>query len=339
MNDPWPKRLFRTLLYQTSRCLPSRYLFSIFQVPVVPLLWHVVGHSRIPHLRHLYGYPKPDEFAQDLDFLLGQFYPIGLHELDQAIDIAMAKKKPCVLLTFDDGLRQCKDTVAPILVEKGIPAVFFVNPSFVDNKDLMFRYKSSLILDKLPLEPQESRVKIASLLGCDPDIIEKKILEITYVDRPLLNAVAGHMQLDFSTYLANEKPYMTVADLKALANHGFDIGAHSLDHPLFAQLPLYEQHRQARESIQWVKSELPGQGHGFAFPFTDHGVTQETIEAIQGLCQWTFGCAGLAKESNPRHLQRLPLEVSAYRAREIVKGEMLYQASKWIIGRQKMNRA
>jgi hypothetical protein len=58
-------------------------------------------------------------------------------------------KKPLLHLSFDDGLSACYDTIAPILLRKGVPATFFLNPAFIDNKALMFRYKISLCLNAL----------------------------------------------------------------------------------------------------------------------------------------------------------------------------------------------
>lgn len=338
MNDPWPKRLLRHLFYFSSQSIPTGYLARSQAIHVLPVLWHVVGPPRLPHLHHLYRYPNPDEFIGDLDFLLGQFVPIGLDDLDRAPSIAKAKKKPCLLLTFDDGLRQCKDVIAPILLDKGIPAVFFVNPAFIDNKELMFRHKASLILNRIPETSPVIRLEMATQMSCGPVHLNQNILDITFANRHMLDGLAGLMGLDFQGYLANERPYMTKNDIQDLAEQGFGIGAHSMDHPHFAQLIVEEQLRQARESIHWVKREIPGQGNCFAFPFTDHGITQQTIETIQGSCQWTFGCAGLKQERNHRHLQRLPMEIGRHRAREIVKGELLYHAAKRLFGRDKMKR-
>ena len=40
-----------------------------------------------------------------------------------------------VALTFDDGYVGCLDRVAPILMEYGFPATFFVCPGFIDRQD------------------------------------------------------------------------------------------------------------------------------------------------------------------------------------------------------------
>lgn len=46
-------------------------------------------------------------------------------------------------------MRQCYDVILPILEAKGIPATFFINSGFIDNKDLFFRFKASFLIDEL----------------------------------------------------------------------------------------------------------------------------------------------------------------------------------------------
>ena len=57
------------------------------------------------------------------------------------------------LLSFDDGLSSFYQTIAPILEEESIKAINFVNTDFLDNRELFFRYKVNLIIDKLKHGP------------------------------------------------------------------------------------------------------------------------------------------------------------------------------------------
>ena len=55
----------------------------------------------------------------------------------------------CVVLTFDDGHLEMFEVVAPILSKRGISATFFLNTGFLDNKDMFFRHKASLLIGHL----------------------------------------------------------------------------------------------------------------------------------------------------------------------------------------------
>ena len=53
------------------------------------------------------------------------------------------------LLTFDDGFREIYDIIAPILLDKGIPATFFISSGFLDNRELCYQHKASLLVEKV----------------------------------------------------------------------------------------------------------------------------------------------------------------------------------------------
>lgn len=58
--------------------------------------------------------------------------------VEEAIEMIRDRKpiaKPVVCFTFDDGYEDCYTTIAPVLEEFGVNAVFFINPSFVDAAD------------------------------------------------------------------------------------------------------------------------------------------------------------------------------------------------------------
>jgi len=109
--------------------------------------YHAVDNEDQPHIKHLYPVKSIHQFENELDTLLKHFKPIDLDKLISLNQSNEKPKKPSIHLSFDDGLRQCYDIIAPILNKRGIPATFFINSAFVENKDLMYRYKISLIYD------------------------------------------------------------------------------------------------------------------------------------------------------------------------------------------------
>ena len=102
--------------------------------------YHMVSDAPTPHVSPLYRHRTVAEFRADLDWFLSHYEPIRWTD----IDVYERAKKPAFCLTFDDGFKEFHTVVAPILEEKKIPCVCFVNSAFVDNKDLMFRNKEAL---------------------------------------------------------------------------------------------------------------------------------------------------------------------------------------------------
>jgi len=118
---------------------------------IVPF-YHTVAEQPLPHIKHLYRMKTVEEFQKDLNFLLKYFEPIDIETLYHLHIHKTVPKKPVFHLTFDDGMTEIYDIVAPILLKKGISATFFVNSAFVDNKALFYRHKDSLELEGVPID-------------------------------------------------------------------------------------------------------------------------------------------------------------------------------------------
>ncbi len=141
-----------TKLYKLSNTIkffPVELLTKITGKNTIFPFYHIVSNDKVPHVEHLYPIRTTQKFEQDLDFFLNHYTPI---EIDDIIDSTLhgkPLKKNSFLLSFDDGLSEVYDIIAPILLRKGIPAIFFINSGFIDNKDLFFRYKASILIEKL----------------------------------------------------------------------------------------------------------------------------------------------------------------------------------------------
>jgi peptidoglycan/xylan/chitin deacetylase (PgdA/CDA1 family) len=281
------------------------------------------------------------EFEQDLDFLLKHYTPIDFHTLKTNLPT----KKNTFLLSFDDGLREFHDVIAPVLLRKGIPAVCFLNSGFIDNKDLFFRYKTSLLLEKL------INGKISDNLRKEvSDWFENKglstdyqsLLSINYLNKNRLDELAEMLEIDFQDYLQKVQPYLTTGQIQNLITQGFDFGAHSIDHPQFSDLTEATQSEQIRQSIQAVTENFRLNYKTFSFPFTDYGVSTNFFHTVfdkdNPLADITFGCAGLKKDSCPKNLQRIPAEIDDFSLQEVVHGEYLYYICKSLLNKNIINR-
>ncbi len=301
--------------------IPLSFLIKISRQRVFLPFYHIVSEKPVCHVEHLYSIPTPEKFEKDLDYLLLYFKPVSLNEL---IDIHTKKVpypfKPVMHLSFDDGLKECAEIIAPILLKKGIPATFFINSAFVDNKNLMFRYKQSLFIQHCQtLSPHEiTSYLIPEMnkngLPVDNDPI-KFISSLRYEDNELLEKIGNCMPfVNYVQYLEDEKPYMSSEQIKWLLDKGFSIGSHSIDHPLYAVINLEEQLRQTIESQKFLEENFNVPNRTFAFPFSDDGLKKEFFVTLNEQLPFdlTFGGAGLKNDSISNNLQRFPMETEKY---------------------------
>lgn len=283
----------------------------------------------MPHIAHLYQPRTVHQFEKDLDFFLKYYEPVELDFLSNNRHLENPNKN-YFHLTFDDGLREVFDIVAPILLKKGVTATIFLNANFVDNQDLFFRYKASLILNVL----NKNTVSKVQLLAIQK-IIPENILSINFSNQSKLDEIADYLEIDFNDFLKEQQPYLNKSQIQTLYNQGFTFGGHSLNHPLFSEISISEQVKQATESTLFAKKITGQQMGGFAFPFTDFGVKNTFFNKIftKKVIDVSFGTAGLKKQRYGQHWQRFPMEEGEGTAEELVKTEYLYYLVKRIFGK------
>lgn len=285
---------------QLSRFLPERKIFGWATPPFLPF-YHTVSPNQMTHIRN-YPFPSPKQFEQELDFYLKYFKPVSLNYL---YDNPNTTEK-IFHLSFDDGLKECVEVVAPVLQKKGIPATFFINSGFVDNKELFHRYKASLILNELQQNPHSQAETFLQKNG----INRKNLLQSAFSQKDILDETAELLELDLDAFLQKEEPYMNTQQIIKLAEQGFSVGAHSHKHPEFWNITEKKQLKQVKKSMQWVLKNINPRIKAFAFPYTDNRVSANFIRKLkeQNICDITFGTAGLKFDEVNSHFQRYPAE-------------------------------
>lgn len=334
------KRLLQSLQPLASK-MPLSWLLSITgQRLFLPFYHSVQKDQPLPHIEHLYQLRTLQQFEKDLDFFLSYYEPIDLQGLVQQLKSGLPFKKNTFFLSFDDGLREINDWIAPLLLKKGIPATFFLNANFVDNQDLFFRYKASLILDHLKKNRLSEATKKSLQQKLNTAEIEKAILTVNYQHREQLDEIALLLEIDFDDFLKTKQPYLSSEQINQLIQKGFTFGSHSLDHPMYKDIDFEEQIRQTRESQAYINKNFKPSIKAFAFPFTDEGVSNAFFEKIQQekTTDISFGTAGLKNDSAPFHLQRFPVEEFPYQIHDLVSAEYFYYFGKSFFGKNKIHR-
>lgn len=276
-------------------------------------MYHCVAETNPPHVRHLYNIRTPKQFESEIDRILKNYHPVSIGELFQS-------NKSIVHFTFDDGFRSCYEVIMPILLKKGVPATFFINSSTINNKQLMFRCKASLISEMAELEA--------------------KSLKITYKNRSELDDLATEMNVIFDDYLKEQQPYLMEDNLKEMVEKGFSIGSHSVDHPYYFEISLEEQIKQTIISQEYV-NKFYSKERLFAFPFTDYQVKKNFFDAIMPqYIDMSFGTAGFKDDIIPNHHHRLPMEKFPVltRYKDFIKFEQVKYILKCMIGKNKIQR-
>lgn len=326
--------------FSLSALFPLPVVYRLSGIRVLLPYHHVVSNEHLPHIRNLYAYKNEKTFEQDLDWLLQHFKPVSAAQLAASAREQSTLPQQSFLLSFDDGFREIHDIVAPMLLKKGVPAIFFINPAFIDNKELFYRSKISLVIEKLNNDSSLKKEFCNHFFGEEKNAVDLRtlLLALDYRQKETADEWGLKAGIDFDNFLQTVQPFMTTSHLHKLSGDGFTIGAHSWDHPHYRMLSLDEQLKQTDRSLDFVRTfnEL----EVFAFPHQDHQVSQEFFDHQKQKEKKPlfFGLQNQKSEDDNFILHRYNAEDPGQDFSSLTKGILLYNSLLRRAGKQTVKR-
>lgn len=325
--------------------IPLHYFINLTRQKIIFPFYHVVADYEIVHIKHLYKIKTEKQFENDLDFFLREFQKLNVGDLKQNGVWGKLPDKKGFLISFDDGLKEFYEVIAPVLIRKGIPAICFLNSAFIDNKGLFYRYKASLLMEYMRNNSVTSGTQnmlkdVAVSQNLPYDSHGDYFLKVEYHNRSLLDTSADLLSFDFNDYIVQHQPYLTTPQIKTLTQQGFVFGAHSVDHPRYSDLTRDQQLFQTKQSMEDVMEQFKPDCRLFSFPFSDYGVQAGFFDDVlnNNIVDLTFGNAGMKKDSILRNIQRIPVEAGDFSASCVIYSEYIYYMLKVLFNKNSIRR-
>ncbi len=246
---------------------------------------HIVTDAPNPFIAEVYRPPTVGEFRRALVFLQKNFEFVTLSQVVAHFRDGASLPDYPVFLSFDDGLRETVDVIAPILKELGVPATFFLTARAVDNRYLFYGHRRSYLLTLMQSMEMSmaARRSIGALLGLsaqDPvrDVLCQALRALSVhraEDCVRLDECAAVLGVTWRAVLEAERPFLTAEQTSALLSDGFSLGAHGTDHTKFARLDATDRGRDLRRSVDFMAETFGLDEVPFAFPHSHKGVARE----------------------------------------------------------------
>jgi len=185
-----------------------------------------------------------------VDVLSRSFDFIHLDDLPR--QLGRRGKRPFCLLTFDDGKRSNATVVAPELERLGIPAVFFVVSSSIDDQMPLWFDRYRALRKKLGVAPNGMSLQIL-----------KQLPYASLVQR--IEHACLHYGIDAD--LCDENVgLMSWEQLRQLHRRGFSIGAHGHIHAILTRENKCAAFENIEKSIAKITEQIEEPCSSFAFP-------------------------------------------------------------------------
>ena len=213
------------------------------------------------------GEPDAALFAAQMDWLRANCNVLPLLQAVQQLrEGTLPARAACI--TFDDGYANNLEVAAPILAARGLPATIFIAVEAVRCgimwNDLVFEAfrragsevdLSVIGLGRVRMESAEART--AARRSAVEQLKYRPLGERWNIANDLYARVSGEPA---------PRLMMTPEAVGELARLGFDVGAHTVHHPILATLAADEARREIEDSAEWISRWTGVRTRSFAYP-------------------------------------------------------------------------
>ena len=215
------------------------------------------------------------QFRQQMRFVRRCFHPVSPRQVLQSALEAQPLPDFPLLVTFDDGFRNNLTCAAPELERQGIPALFLVATGYLGQDRLLWPHE----IDERILRRQKSSLPMPG--GSDDAAMPQALPQRMALAETVRGVCKRLNDDDKEAYLQRlrDEPlrlddswcddlyaFMTWDEVRELAGRGFEIGAHTVNHPILSRVSAERMVREIRDSKSSIERELSRPCRFLAYP-------------------------------------------------------------------------
>lgn len=215
-----------------------------------------------------------------------------------------ALREDLVVVTFDDGYAGNFEAAWPALREAGVPATIFLTTGFIDGDGLWFDFARRALAAALAAGrrlPARPRRALEAALGRWPGRARRPEWAVERLKR--LRPAARRQLLD--ELAAADLPLGPPArplswdQVRTLAAMGWEIGSHTVTHPILSQLTAAQQFEEIEGARDRIRQEIGEAPPAFAYPNGGAGDFDETTCEVLRAGGSTVACTTLRGGNRP----------------------------------------
>jgi peptidoglycan/xylan/chitin deacetylase (PgdA/CDA1 family) len=221
-----------------------------------------------------------------------------------------------VALTFDDGYENNCTVAAAILSDFNMPATFFLATGYIGVNRWMWTDQLEHALDRT----ERNSMTISGLPGTIPlkTLVEKaqalRRIKAYLKRQPGATGESHVSEIEHVLGLDEDEPsgdyrFMSWKQVKDISNAGFEVGAHTVNHPILSRIARENATTEILASRERIRAEIDKCSDIFCYP---NGKTGDYTPEITAFCQAHFRAAlstnrGPARSTDLYELNRLGL--------------------------------
>jgi peptidoglycan/xylan/chitin deacetylase (PgdA/CDA1 family) len=223
----------RTLWHFPGRFGIARTLGPSYELRCV--VFHDVSVSESSFTKGMRVSMTPANFEAALGFITRHYSPVSLQDV---LDAFNGRRLPprAILVTCDDGYASVADIVAPLCVRFNVPAVFFLNAAFLDNRRLAPDNLVCFIANECGMGAINQAVQVikgknSNKLQSLVDVFSCFFPAISLSEREIFLEALMHVAgINEQQLAAEARLYLSRNQVRQLASSQFEIGDHTYSH-------------------------------------------------------------------------------------------------------------
>jgi peptidoglycan/xylan/chitin deacetylase (PgdA/CDA1 family) len=298
------------------------------RAPAFPILtYHRVNDEGDPFFPSV----PTDRFERQMAFIARSYVVLPLVDLVERMEQRRVPRN-ALAITFDDGYRDNLTHAAPILARFGLPATVFLTSGFIGTGDVPWFDRVAMAVKTTTVERHELPDVGRILLRSTAERLQALGRILAYLKslpEPVMRTeVTGLLRsLNASDSASFKNWTLDWDDVHAMLGLGFDVGAHTVSHPILAQLSVERAWEEIGGSRSAIEAGCGRSVRAFAYP---NGKPSDYSETVVRLVQRAgFTCAvttrfGVNTDTTPRyelrrggpwetHIPTFALKLAAYR--------------------------
>jgi peptidoglycan/xylan/chitin deacetylase (PgdA/CDA1 family) len=239
----------------------------------VVLTYHSVVTRRLPFA--IWHHMSAERFEEQIAYLARHHRCVSISEIVEAL--RRGRLRPYMIaVTFDDGFANNFHVALPILQRYGVPATFFLTAGAIGSRELLWPERLALILEMTAVPSLSQRAGELTLSCAQDKSAAFRSLAASYKRFPA-EEITKHLtslakQAEVSEDSIERHPHrdefrtLNWDEASALFQSALvEIGAHTITHPILANVPEDRARREIEDSKTILERRL-GKVSYFAYP-------------------------------------------------------------------------
>jgi peptidoglycan/xylan/chitin deacetylase (PgdA/CDA1 family) len=278
----------------------------------------------------------PQQFENQLDLLAqyGEF--IGAEDISTAIIKQNPLKSNYICITFDDGLKEQFAIAKPILEKKGIPFIFFINPSnqceevvstahqihllrsLIHSNDLfneIQRFRPDLFLTV----PEKELARVHYNFDMSEAAELKYLMNFKLDPISQIEVIGGLFRRFFNERSESQNLYMNRQELRTVSDLGC-LGSHTYHHYPVGQLPSDQIAHEIAQSQTAIEELVGMKVSGLSYPYGSLAACAHPTAHFANKNQFLFGFT-MERAANPSEIFHHPLGLARFDCNDLPGGK------------------